>query len=67
MISACSLGIGVIRVYTVAIPSVHCRRIADTGQLLQDKGGCACSRYIIEIVRFVWGNAFKFNGVLPGY
>ena len=29
--SACSLGIGVIRVYTVAIPSVHCRRIAMTG------------------------------------
>ena len=28
---ACSLGIGVIRVYTVVIPSVHCRRIAITG------------------------------------
>ena len=29
--SACSLGIGVIRVYTVAIPSVHSRRIAIAG------------------------------------
>ena len=31
--SACSLGIGVIRVYTVAIPSVHCRRITITGSI----------------------------------
>ena len=29
--SACSLGIGVTWVYTVAIPSVHCRRLAITG------------------------------------
>ena len=29
--SACSLGIAVIRVYIVAFPSVHCRRIAITG------------------------------------
>ena len=26
-----TIGISVIRVYTVAIPSVHCRRIATTG------------------------------------
>ena len=32
LISACSLGIGLIRVYTVAVPSVQCCRTAITGQ-----------------------------------
>ena len=60
--SICSLGIGLIRVYTVAIPTAHCFRTASNSRTGAD---CACSRYGTEIVCCFGILFFNFNGVLP--
>ena len=53
-----------IRIYTVAIPSVHCRRIAIIGQLLKDKGQLYMYLQQVRDSNFLifWGIYFNFNG-----
>ena len=64
--SACSLGIGVIRVYTVAISSVHCRSYRNNRPIIVGQGptvfaaGTDCNCLIFGVF------FFNFNGVLPG-
>ena len=66
--SVCSLGIGLIRVYIVAIPSAHCCRTAITvGQGLAVLAACTGSKlfdfhyfipYLFIYFFFFWGGIF---------